>query len=108
MSGQQTNRKIDQLPRYAPKYQEKELNLLLRFLASIYTEWDMAEERLKLMAGKDQFKPPYAGMIAYYRHAKAGCLYMSKRASQGQRHLLEIDEERIKEILCEMARHMPT
>lgn len=91
-------RKRKSAPKY-PLYEERELRVIIRFLSAYLTEFQMALEKEKMIAGEDQGKEPFRSRIRYRDHQVTTVRELVKRAFWPQRHLVLVSEEEITEMV---------
>lgn len=90
-------------PNNAPEYDENTRTKILRFLAAALTEAELTLEQTRRTAGDDRNMPIFANKIRYHEHQVSTIKWLVYRAYCRQRHLLEMDDETVTEILtrCE-------
>lgn len=91
-------RKRKSAPKF-PLYDEKELRVIIRFLAAYLTEFQTALDTERTIAGKDSQKEPFRSRIRYRDHQVTTIRELVRRAFWPQKHLALVSEEEIDEMV---------
>lgn len=83
----------------APEYDDATQRKLLRFLAAYLTEAENTLEQTIKLAGEDRHLPIFANKIKYHKSQVSTIKWLVSRVYYRQRHLLELDDDQITEIV---------
>lgn len=93
----QTHIRKRKCPPKFPLYDERDLNLILRFLAAYLTEFQMALESEKKMAGIAAESKLFANRVLFRRYQVATVKALINRAFWPQKHLALVTDDEIRE-----------
>ena len=91
-----------------PKYDGPTVDLIHRFLASIYGDYQYKLERLRADWADMLNHPLCKGQIDYCLHAMGALRWAAYRATRGQKHLLEFTDQDLQELRQQWEEHYPT
>jgi len=83
-------------PRHAPKYSEKERNVILRFLAACLIDAEQARGTALHSYTRSGKLPEFLGQLTYWDNVCKGIRWLGHRALQNQKHLLAFDDSELK------------
>jgi hypothetical protein len=94
--------KKDRLSKAVPFYDDKSKLTILRFLAAYLSHAENAHAAEIKMAGEQRHLPLFAGRINYWRHVQGAIKWLAARVHDRQRHLVELSDEEVAEIIARM------
>lgn len=89
----------ERLPRGAPKYPKELQGHLYRFLASYFRDGMRMVTRSRQMARTSGYDEGLMRQLAFWEAALGVCRDMARRVKNRQRHLLEMSDTELQEIM---------
>jgi hypothetical protein len=96
------------LPYQAPKYDEKDLETILRFLAACLIDAMKAMEQWRLMCGPGETNQMLQGNLKYWQNVCSAIRWVGDRATKRQTHLLAFNDDELQEIKKQWLLHSET
>lgn len=92
-----------QLCPFVPRYDERSVQVLIRFLAAYLTEVQATLDKLIAFAGPQRNHPLFKGQIEHWQKYVSCIKWLAHRVHCKQEHLLILTDDDIKEIETQWA-----